>query len=160
MSTHDLPETKTYSRWAVLASAVGGFVVAALATWWATGNAVFYEELFRIAPTVEGGGVGTDWVAGNTVPVLDFAIALVHAADFLMGVFILFMVFVHWGAFRRLAGRMRSSDVVTDGGTPADRGRPADEDRPTDESRPTDEGRPEDGKTPSHDAAARSGGDG
>ncbi|MFB6068786.1 MAG: hypothetical protein ABEJ90_02550 [Halobacterium sp.] len=126
MSTHDLPETKTYSRWAIVVSAVGGFVVAALATWWATGNAVFYEELFRVAPTVEGGGVGTDWVAGNTVPILDFAIALVHAADFLMGVFVLFLVFVHWGAFRRLAARMRSPDeraggVAADGGrTPAD----------------------------------------
>jgi hypothetical protein len=127
MSTHDLPETETYSRSAILISAVGGFVVAFVATWWAAGTALFYEELFRVAPTVEGGGVGTDWIVGNTIPVLDFAIALVHAADFIMGVFVLFLVFVHWGAFRRLASRMRSPGVTTEGATATDGGRPTDD---------------------------------
>ena len=67
--------------------------------------------------------VGADWVAGNTIPALDFLIALVHAADVIMGVFILFMVFLHWASFRRLAARMRqsgaerTSGVATDGGT-------------------------------------------
>ncbi|MFB6087021.1 MAG: hypothetical protein ABEJ85_00755 [Haloarculaceae archaeon] len=118
----DLPETSRYSRAAVAGSAVGGVVIAYLAVWWAAGTAVFYEELFRVSPTVAGGGVGTDWVVGNTVPWLDFLIAFIHAADVLLGLFILVLVFVHWGAFRRLADRMsereggRQEAVATDGG--------------------------------------------
>ncbi|MFB6156770.1 MAG: hypothetical protein ABEJ34_02885 [Haloferacaceae archaeon] len=118
----DLPETSGYSPGSVLVSAAAGLLVAFLSVWWAAGTAVFYENLFRVSPTVEGGGVGTDWVVGNTIPALDFLIAFIHAADVLMGVFILVMVFIHWGAFRRLAARMRQPDeaggeaVATDGG--------------------------------------------
>ncbi|WP_199174960.1 hypothetical protein [Halegenticoccus soli] len=119
----DLPETAGYSPLAVLGSAVGGLVIAFLSVWWAAGNAVSAESLFRVAPTVENRGVGSDWVAGNTIEWLDFLIALTHAADVIMGVFILVMVFVHWAAFRRLAGRMRrpgepnrGDGVAADGG--------------------------------------------
>jgi hypothetical protein len=118
----DLPETSGYSPASVAISAVGGIVLALVSVWWAAGTAVFYEGLFRVSPTVEDGGVGTDWVVGNTVPWLDFLIAFVHAADVLMGIFILLMVFIHWGAFRRLASRMqqpgeaRGDAVATDGG--------------------------------------------
>jgi hypothetical protein len=121
MST-EMPETSGYGRVPVIVSAVVGVVVSVLSVWWASGFAIFYEELFRVAPTVEGGGVGADWIVGNTVPWLDFLVALTHAADAIMGVFILFMVFLHWAAFRRLAGRMRAPDesrgagVATDGG--------------------------------------------
>ncbi|WP_251342917.1 hypothetical protein [Haloplanus halophilus] len=118
----DLPETSSYSPTAVAISAVGGIALALVSVWWAAGTAVFYEGLFRISPTVDGGGVGTDWVVGNTVPWLDFLIAFIHAADVLMGLFILLMVFVHWGAFRRLAAQMQDPEeerreaVATDGG--------------------------------------------
>jgi hypothetical protein len=118
----DLPETSGYSPIAVAISALGGIVLALVSVWWAAGTAVFYEGLFRVSPTVQGGGVGTDWVVGNTVPWLDFLIAFVHAADVLMGIFILVMVFIHWGAFRRLASQMQQPDegrteaVATDGG--------------------------------------------
>jgi hypothetical protein len=118
----DLPETSGYSPASVAISAVGGIVLALVSVWWAAGTAVFYEGLFRVSPTVEGGGIGTDWVVGNTVPWLDFLIAFIHAADVLMGIFILLMVFIHWGAFRRLASRMqqpgeeRREAVATDGG--------------------------------------------
>jgi hypothetical protein len=124
----DLPETSSYGRGPVIVSAVVGVVVSVLVVWWASGFAVFYEELFRVAPTVEGGGVGADWLAGNTIAWLDFLVALTHAADAIMGVFILFLLFLHWAAFRRLAGRMRGSEpggghseaVAADGGTAAD----------------------------------------
>ena len=111
---------------AVLISALVALVVTALAYWWVggwAGSGVFFEELYRVAPTVSGGGVGADWVAGNTVPWLDALIAIVHAADVLMGVMILAMVFLHWAIFRRLGDRMqapvdrRTGDAVaTDGG--------------------------------------------
>ncbi|WP_240147443.1 MULTISPECIES: hypothetical protein [Halorussus] len=111
---------------AVVVAAVIGLGVTALTYLWVDGffgGEVFYERLFRVAPTVSGGGVGSDWVFGNTVPVLDAAIAIVHAADVIMGVFILGMVFVHWAIFRRLAQRMRpptgreaGDAVATDGG--------------------------------------------
>ena len=128
MSDHQLPEedAATYSRTAIVASAVVSVAVTAVLAWVASGFGVFYEGLFRVGPTVEDGGVGADWVAGNTIPALDFLIALVHAADVIMGVFILFMVFLHWASFRRLAARMRqpgeareASGVATDGGTDA-----------------------------------------
>lgn len=89
-------------------------------------SAPFFEELSRVRPTIEGGGIGTDWIFGNTRPLLDFMIAFVHAADVIMGVFILVMVFLHWAAFRRLAARMqpprgtrreRDTTAATDGGS-------------------------------------------
>jgi hypothetical protein len=119
---NDLPETSGYSPISVAISAIGGIVLALVAVWWAAGTAVFYEGLFRVSPTVQGGGVGTDWLVGNTIPWLDFLIAVIHAADVLMGIFILVMVFIHWGAFRRLASRMQQPDesspeaVAADGG--------------------------------------------
>ncbi|WP_178916958.1 hypothetical protein [Natronomonas gomsonensis] len=105
--SYETPEVDGYSPISVLISAVVGIAVALLSVWWASGFGPFYETLFRVNPTVEGGGVGSDWVAGNTIPSLDFLIALIHAADVIMGVFILFMVFLHWASFRRLAARMR-----------------------------------------------------
>lgn len=105
---------------AVVVSALVGLVVAGLAYWWVgwrTGSVVFFEEASRVAPTVEGGGVGTDWVVGNTVPWLDALIAIVHAADVIMGVFILIMVFIHWAAFRRLAAGMRPPTAARRGDT-------------------------------------------
>lgn len=115
-----------YSGLAVLGSAIVGLVVTALSWWAANAFDVFHEPLFRVRPTVAGRGVGASWVAGNTNTALDFLIALIHAADVLMGVLILVMVFVHWAAFRRLAGQMRQpgeagrGDVAADGGTPTD----------------------------------------
>jgi hypothetical protein len=88
-------------------------------------RAPFFEEILRVRPTVDGGGIGADWVVGNTMPALDIMIALVHAADVIMGIFILLMVFVHWASFRRLAARMRppsgadrerETTAATDGG--------------------------------------------
>lgn len=120
------PERRAYGGGEVLISAVIGLAIATLSVWVAAGFAVSSEALFRVAPTIEDRGVGADWLAGNTEPALDFLIALVHAADVLMGVFILVMVFVHWAAFRRLAGQMRQpgeasrGDVAADGGTPTD----------------------------------------
>ena len=109
---------------ALLVSALVGLVVAVGSVWLFTGTFdVFHEQLFRVGPTVEGRGVGADWETGNTVPWLNFLISLMHAADVIMGVFILVMVFIHWGAFRRLADRMqspyadqRSDTVAADGG--------------------------------------------
>jgi hypothetical protein len=124
--TEDLPEVQGYKRWQVYVASLVGVVVAAVSVWLASGFGPFYETLFRIDPLrddVAATGVGAEWVAGNTVASLDFLIALVHAADVLMGLFILLMVFIHWAAFRRLAGRMRQPDegtgdaVVADGGT-------------------------------------------
>jgi hypothetical protein len=113
-------------RAAVAVAAVVALAATVLVYWWIggwAGNEVFFEDLFRVAPTVEGGGVGADWVAGNTIPILDALIAIVHAADVLMGVFILGILFIHWAIFRRLADRMRppastrsSGTVATDGG--------------------------------------------
>lgn len=121
MSTHDTPQVDGYAGWEVFVSAVVAVIVTALLTWWAIGFSVFYESLFRVGPTLEDGGVGADWAAGNTIPALDFLIALVHAADVILGLFVLFLVFVHWAAFRRLADRMAEHPSVektaTDGGT-------------------------------------------
>ncbi|EMA09061.1 hypothetical protein SAMN05443574_11493 [Haloarcula vallismortis] len=121
----DLPEVSGYSRVSVLISAVVGLAVAALSLFWAQGLRIGYESLYRVNPSVEGGGIGSDWVFGNTIPALDFLIALIHAADVIMGAFILVMVFIHWAAFQRLAGQMRepgedvSEAVAADGGSPA-----------------------------------------
>lgn len=118
----DLPEVTGYARWEVYLSAAVALVASLGIVWWFSGQILGVEEIFRVSPTVEGGGIGTDWLAGNTVPALDLLIALVHAADAIMGAFILFMVFLHWAAFRRLASRMRrptregSGTVAADGG--------------------------------------------
>lgn len=121
MSTHDTPDVRGYAGWEILVSAVVAVIVTALLTWLTFGFGAFYERLFRVGPTIEKGGVGADWVAGNTIPALDFLIALVHAADVILGLFVLFLVFVHWAAFRRLADQMAkqpsSEETATDGGT-------------------------------------------
>ncbi|WP_280536103.1 hypothetical protein [Halopenitus sp. POP-27] len=109
--SYETPEVEGYSPIAVFVSAIVGIAVAVLSVWWASGFGPFYETLFRVDPTIEGGGVGTDWVAGNAIPALDFLIALIHAADVLMGVFILVMVFLHWASFRRIAARMRHPET-------------------------------------------------
>lgn len=147
MSERDLPSgsVSTYDRWAILVAAVVSVAVAVLLAWAASGFGVFYETLFRVGPTVEGGGIGTDWVVGNTITALDFLIALTHAADAIMGTFILFMVFLHWASFRRLAARMRqpgesAGGVAADGGRTRDRGRP---DGRGDGTDPTDGGESE-----------------
>lgn len=104
-------------------------LVVAVGSIWVVGRlGDFFEAILRVGPTVEGGGVGADWVQGNTEPVLKWLITLVHFADVIMGVFILVMVFLHWIAFRRLAARMRPPDaprrsgdaVATDGGEPSE----------------------------------------
>lgn len=117
----ELPETEGYSGLIIAINAVVALVITLLLAWWASGFAVFYEQLFRIRPTVEGRGVGSEWTAGNTEPVLDVLIALTHAADVILGVFILFMVFIHWGAFRRIASQMRQPGEIRDGAS-AERG--------------------------------------
>lgn len=153
----EYPETDSYSGLAVGVAALAGILAALVSAWVANGFATNFEQMFRIAPTVEGGGVGSDWVAGNTITWLDFLIAITHAADVLLGGFILVMVFIHWASFRRLAGQMRKpgerrrEGVVTDGGT-TDDGR-------TDDETVTDGGVPADGAT-SDAAADRRGGRG
>jgi hypothetical protein len=138
--SRELPETAAYSRVAILASALVGIVLAIGSVWLTTfllggSNGSFYESLFRVGPTVQGGGVGADWTAGNTIPALDFLVALVHAADVILGIFILVLVFIHWAAFRRLASRMRrpggearGDRVATDGGQEAESGRAVSDD--------------------------------
>lgn len=109
-------------------SAVLALALAVGSVWLIGVRAVQFEALQRVRPTVEGGGVGTGWVQGNTEPILNWLITLIHLADVLMGVFILVMIFVHWIAFRRLAARMRppeaprrnSDAVATDGGERAE----------------------------------------
>ncbi|WP_049914503.1 hypothetical protein [Haloterrigena salina] len=112
-------------RLAFLFSALFGLGLAVGAVALVTGRAPFFEDVMRVRPTIEGGGVGADWVVGNTGPILEAAITLVHLADVVMGIFILLMVFIHWAAFRRLATRMRppagssragESAAATDGG--------------------------------------------
>ncbi|MFB6120607.1 MAG: hypothetical protein ABEJ68_05760 [Halobacteriaceae archaeon] len=107
-----------YAAWEVAVSAVAGLAVAVLAVWWANGFGVGFESLWRVSPTVEGGGVGTDWVAGNTIASLDALIFVTHLADVMMGLFIIFLFFLHWVSFRRLADRMRppGAETATDGG--------------------------------------------
>ncbi|WP_265111913.1 hypothetical protein [Halosolutus halophilus] len=90
-----------------------------------TSQAPFFENVLRVRPSVEGGGVAADWVVGNTEPVLEWLIVLVHFADVVLGIFILVILFIHWAAFRRLAARMqppgtrtrtRETAAATDGG--------------------------------------------
>ena len=119
----DAPEVTGYERWHVYVSTAVAIVLSFAITWYVSGLVSSVENIFRVSPTVQGRGIGTDWLVGNTIPALDFLIALIHAADVLMGVFILVMVFVHWAAFRRLAGRMRqpggegADALAADGGT-------------------------------------------
>lgn len=119
----DAPEITGYRRWQVYVSAAVALVASFAIVWFVSGVGSSLEQLFRVSPTVEGGGIGTDWLVGNTIPALDFLIALTHAADVIMGVFILVIVFIHWGSFRRLASRMRQPDqegadaLAADGGT-------------------------------------------
>mgnify|MGYP000398039054 CR=1 FL=1 len=106
-----------YRPWEVGVSALVGVAVALVAVWWANGFGVGFEQLWRVDPTVEGGGIGTDWVAGNTVESLDALIFVIHLADVVLGLFIIFLFVLHWVAFRRLAARMRApGEAVTDGG--------------------------------------------
>jgi hypothetical protein len=122
-STDNLPDVSGYSRTAVGVSAIVGLVVAVVSYLLAQRAYVGFELLSRINPTGEGGGIGSGWSVGNTVPWLDFLVALVHAADIIMGTFIIVLMFIHWAAFRRLADRMRqpgeqtSEAVAADGGT-------------------------------------------
>jgi len=105
---------------AVLISAVVGILVALGSLVVVQGFGVFYETLNRVGPTVDAGGVGTEWVAGASEPMLALVIKLLHVADLLMGLFILLMLFVHWGAFRRIAERMQPAadrPTATDGWT-------------------------------------------
>lgn len=115
-------------RLAVLVSALVALAITALSYWVVQGFSLFYEEFPRVQPTIENRGVGADWIQGNTDPALDALIALVHAADVILGVFILVMVFLHWAAFRRLATKMRRPDegrppeaVAADGGAAGER---------------------------------------
>lgn len=92
-------------------------VVAVGSVWLFQGP--FYQTMLRVRPTVAGGGVGSEWVAGNTEPVLNAMITLIHFADVIMGVFIIVMVVIHWAAFRRLADHMQppggDREVAADG---------------------------------------------
>ncbi|GAB7013338.1 hypothetical protein [Halolamina salina] len=109
----------SYSGTVVAVNAVISVAVALGLVWVVNGFNVFYERLDRVSPTVEGGGIGSAFVTGNEIEWLVFLVEAMHAIDVLMGLFILVMVFLHWGAFRRLAGRMRQpgeSRVATDGG--------------------------------------------
>ena len=110
-------------RAAFWTSLVLSLVIAVGSVWLIGVRAVHFEALDRVRPTIGADGVGAGWIQGNTDPVLEWAITLIHLADVVMGVFILVMVFIHWIAFRRLAARMRPPDaprrtdaVATDGG--------------------------------------------
>jgi hypothetical protein len=114
---------------AIAVSAVVGIVVAVASVWYFSGPFdASFETLYRINPVENGqaAGVGADYVAGNTDPLLDALIVAIHAVDIMAGLFILVLVFIHWGAFRRLGARMRDPDepaeVATDGGRDADSG--------------------------------------
>ena len=115
----------SYSGTVVAVNAVISVAVALGLVWVVNGFNVFYERLDRVAPTADGGGIGTAFNTGNEMELLVFMVEAIHAIDVIMGVFILVMVFVHWGAFRRLAGRMRQPDeprVAPDGGAADDGG--------------------------------------
>ncbi|WP_226479388.1 hypothetical protein [Natrinema amylolyticum] len=147
-----------WDRIAFAISALIGLALAGGAVALVSGRAPLFENLLRVRPTVQGGGVAADWVFGNTAPALEIAIAVVHFADVVMGIFILLMVFVHWAAFRRLAARMRppaatargqESAAATDGGAPSTTGRPSADSsaaaEPESESTPRDDSTRSDG---------------
>lgn len=110
-------------RAAFWTSGILALIISVGSVWLVGIRGIHFEALNRVSPTIEGGGVGSAWVQGNTLPALDWMITLVHFADVIMGVGILVMLFVHWIAFRRLAARMRPPDaprrsgdaVATDG---------------------------------------------
>lgn len=115
----------SYSGTVVAVNAVISVAVALGLIWVVNGFNIFYERLDRVSPTVEGGGIGSAFDKANEMELLVFMVEAIHAIDVIMGLFILLMVFIHWGAFRRLAGRMRQSGdsrAVTDGGAAADEG--------------------------------------
>lgn len=126
-------------------SALIGLVLAVGSVALVSGRAPFFEDVLRIRPTVEGGGIGADWLAGNTEPALEWLITLVHFADVVMGIFILLMVFIHWAAFRRLGARMqppggtrtRETATATDGGERTDGSRSS-SDRSSDVGEPSE----------------------
>lgn len=103
-------------------SAVFGLVLAVGSIWFVGEQGVWFEALQRVRPTVAGGGVGSSWEAGVEMFVLNAAIDIIHLADIVMGIFILLVLFVHWGAFHRLGSRMKppaSQDpdpTIADGG--------------------------------------------
>jgi hypothetical protein len=114
---------QSYSRSVVAVNALISVVVSLGLVWIVSGFDIFYEQLFRVQPTVEGGGIGANWVAGNEIGWLKIMVDAIHLLDILMGLFILLMVVIHWGAFRRLASRMQQpgeGSLATDGGDPAD----------------------------------------
>jgi hypothetical protein len=126
---------RSYSRAVIAVNAVVSVVVALGLVWVVNGFDIFYEELFRVQPTVEGGGIGANWVTGNEIGWMKIMVDAIHLVDILMGLFILLMVFIHWGAFRRLASRMQQpgeGELAADGGSPAradgeDSGSPAED---------------------------------
>ncbi|AEN04989.1 hypothetical protein [Halolamina sp.] len=114
---------RSYSRAVIAVNAVVSAVVALGLVWLVNGYTIFYERLFRVQPTVEGGGIGADWVSGNEIGWLKIMVDAIHIVDIVLGVFILLMVFIHWGAFRRLASRMRQpgeNRLAADGGVEND----------------------------------------
>lgn len=98
-------------------SAITGIAVAVGAVSLVQGPS--FQTILRVRPTVEGGGVGTAWIAGNTEPMLNLMISLIHLVDVVMGVFIIIMVMIHWAAFRRLADRMKPPKSGSHGGDSA-----------------------------------------
>lgn len=132
--TNDSEETSDdgYSALAIAISAVAGVLAAAGAYLLVKVQGTFAENLYRVQPTVDGRGVGSDWAAGNTDPLLDAMIVLIHAADVVMGVFILAIVFLNWAAFRRLAERMQQPHEVEHRQTAAHGARRDDEPRVSD----------------------------
>ena len=111
---------RSYPRAVIAVNAAISVIVAVGLVWVVNGYNLFYEELFRVQPTVDGGGIGANWVSGNSIGWLKIMVDAIHIIDILMGAFILLMVFIHWGAFRRLASRMRQpgeDSLATDGGS-------------------------------------------
>lgn len=117
-----------YSTLAVVISAIAGIVAAVGSYLLVKIPGTVTENLYRVQPTVEHRGVGSDWVVSNSDPLLNAMITLIHVADVIMGLFILMIVFINWAAFRRLADRMRQPHeadrraTATDGGSYRDTG--------------------------------------
>ncbi|MFB6129162.1 MAG: hypothetical protein ABEJ47_05290 [Halorhabdus sp.] len=110
----------------VVISAIIGIVVATGLVWYVSGGP-FFELLPRIEPTLAGGGVGADWSTGRAAPLYTWLLWLTKAAVAVAGLAILYMVLMHWAAFRRLAARMQSRGAAGSGETAADGGRPVDD---------------------------------
>ncbi len=123
--TSDTADTgaSSYPRALIAVNAAVSVVIALGLVWVVSGFNIFYEALPRVSPTVEGGGIGANWVSGNEIAWLKILVDAIHLIDIVMGLFILLMVFIHWGAFRRLASRMRQpgeQELTTDGGVQGD----------------------------------------